>query len=352
MSQTITALFDSRTEANDSASKLREMGVLDSDITVSPETAREELTGSSTERGGFWGYIESMFGGGGDHQTYAEGVRRGGVIVTVNTQDDKIDHVMDVLEQHGSVDLDERENTWRKDGWQTTPVAVSSASHTPSSASGHRDDVLKVVEEDLDVGKRAVNRGKVRIHSYVVERPVTENVTLHQETVAVERRPVDRPATAADLGADAFKNRTIEMDETHEEAVVSKTARVVEEVSLSKQSSDRVETVKDTLRSTKVDVEDGRSEMVGQKGVVGNDTSVGSKSVAQMIEDDMEVIGSDGQHIGAVDHVDGDMIKLKKMDAADFQHHLVPMGWVGSVDTRVKLTLTANDAKARWTAAA
>ena len=235
---------------------------------------------------------------------------------------------------------------------------LASAADFAKAPAGGRDDVLQVVEEDLNVGKRAVNRGKVRIHSYVVERPVTENVTLHTETVAVERRPVDRPATAADLGADAFRDRVIEMDETHEEAVVSKTARVVEEVSLRKQANDRVETIEDKLRSTKVDVEDGRSVAGERKNLAGvqtsNDALASNASDShEEIEEDMEVVGSDGQHLGAVDHVDGDMIKLKKIDpAANGQHHLIPVIWVGAVDTRVMLTISANDAKARWTAAA
>ena len=47
-----------------------------------------------------------------------------------------------------------------------------------------------MAEEELHVGKRDVNRGRVRIHSHVVEKPVEEQVTLRHETVDVERRPV------------------------------------------------------------------------------------------------------------------------------------------------------------------
>ncbi len=119
------------------------------------------------------------------------------------------------------------------------------------------EDVLQVVEERLNVGKRAVSRGKVRLHSYVVESAVSEDVTLRDETVTIDRHAVDRPVAA--LGADAFQERTIELEEIDEEAVVSKTARVVEEIGIRKDVSDRTETVRDTVRSTKVDVEDGRT---------------------------------------------------------------------------------------------
>ena len=92
----------------------------------------------------------------------------------------------------------------------------------------------------MSVGKRAVSGGTTRIRRYVVETPVQEQVTLHGEKVTMERRPVTdgRPVGDAD-----FTDKTIEMTETSEEAVVSKTARVTEEVSLRKEASDRVETV-------------------------------------------------------------------------------------------------------------
>jgi hypothetical protein len=72
--------------------------------------------------------------------------------------------------------------------------------------------------------------------------------------VNVERRPVDRPLTGADLN-NAFKERTIEATETGEEAVVAKSAHVVEEVVVNKEVGQRTETVRDTVRRTDVDVQ-------------------------------------------------------------------------------------------------
>ena len=70
------------------------------------------------------------------------------------------------------------------------------------------------------------------------------------------RRPVDRLATSADLD---FTDKTIEAEERVEEAVVSKEARVVEEIGLRRDSEERVETVSDTVRKTEVEVVDERS---------------------------------------------------------------------------------------------
>ena len=96
-----------------------------------------------------------------------------------------------------------------------------------------------------------VNRGGTRIRRFVVETPVEEQVTLHDETVVLDRRPV----TDGRLAADSFSEKTIEMTATAEEPVVGKTARVVEEVGLHKEAADRVETIRDTVRKEQVEVE-------------------------------------------------------------------------------------------------
>jgi uncharacterized protein (TIGR02271 family) len=118
------------------------------------------------------------------------------------------------------------------------------------------ETVVPVAAEHLEVGKRTIDRGSVRVHSHVVETPVEEQVQLREETVQVERRPVDRPV--GDV-SNAFQERSIEVRETVEEPVVAKTARVTEEVVISKNVEERVQTVSDTVRRTEVEVEDTRA---------------------------------------------------------------------------------------------
>ena len=397
--QTITAMFDTRAHADQAAAQLRQAGVPASDVVVSPENARDELgvrasdmsTNAAPKKTGFWASLEDMFGGTEDHDTYIEGLRRGGTLLTAHVEDGHIDRAVDILEQHGSVDLDERETSWRSEGWSggstgaalaatgvagagttglamagtvpatkvvtaearvATPVATAPVATAPiaakaapvqTAARAGTDEVLQVVEERLDVGKRAVSRGKVRLHSYVVEKNVSENVSLHDETVTIDRRPVDRAIGA--LGADAFVERTIEAEETGEEAVVSKSARVVEEIGVRKDAVERTETVRDSVRSTKVEVEDART--VGTTAKVGATGDFGAR-----LAKDMEVVGSDGQHLGVIDHVEGDTIKLKRNDpASGGQHHLIAVTSVASVGAKVTLKMTTKDAKARWTVA-
>jgi hypothetical protein len=66
----------------------------------------------------------------------------------------------------------------------------------------------------------------------------------------------------------------------------------------------------------------------------------------------MEVVGSDGKHIGIVDRLDGgDRIKLTKKDSqAAGQHHFIPFGWVAHVDAHVHLNKSSRDAMAQWQA--
>jgi len=112
---------------------------------------------------------------------------------------------------------------------------------------------IPIVEESLQVGKREVERGGVRVESKIVERPVQENVSLREEHVHVERKPVNRAVEPGDMAA--FREGTIELHERAEEAVVAKTARVVEEVIVGKDVGQRTEQVNATLRHTEVSID-------------------------------------------------------------------------------------------------
>ncbi|MGR4866383.1 DUF2171 domain-containing protein [Caulobacter sp. LARHSG274] len=71
---------------------------------------------------------------------------------------------------------------------------------------------------------------------------------------------------------------------------------------------------------------------------------------ASQIREHQEVVGSDGGHVGRVDHVVGAEIELAKFDlGGGLKHHLIPITWVDHVDDDgVHLTMTQDDAKALW----
>ena len=275
MSSTLTALFDTRAEAEAAKQRLQSARV-DADhihIHDKSSTGYKETGYSSQEDVGFWDSIKNAFVPDEDRHTYEEGVRRGGALLTADVDDDCIDEAVKVLESANTVDIDDRSSQWRSSGWEH-PAAGASAAGTGAAGlgatalgalhgddkvtnrdqlSGNQEEVIPVVEESLVVGKRDVSRGGVRVRSYVSETPVHEQVRLRNERVNVERRTVDQPLSAAD--GDAFQERTISMTATGEEAVVGKTARVVEEVVVSKTADERVEEVSDTVRKTEVDVD-------------------------------------------------------------------------------------------------
>ena len=71
---------------------------------------------------------------------------------------------------------------------------------------------------------------------------------------------------------------------------------------------------------------------------------------ASNIREHMEVVGSDGGHVGRVDHVNGEEIELARLDiASGLTHHLIPLSWVDYVEEdRVNLGLTSDQARSRW----
>jgi stress response protein YsnF len=179
---------------------------------------------------------------------YAEGIKRGGAFVAVETSDEQADEAVDVLENYNPADINTRISEWRETGWTGFNPDVP---YTPSTTTN--DEVrVPVIEEELKVGKREANNGnRVHVHTYVTETPVQEQVTLREEHVSVERTPVNRPANAADFGQEA----DYEFTERSEEAVVEKQARVVEEVVVRKDVNERTETVSDTVRRQDVEID-------------------------------------------------------------------------------------------------
>ncbi len=115
------------------------------------------------------------------------------------------------------------------------------------------NNTVSVIEENLKVGKQTVQTGGVYIKSRIVEHPAEETVNLKEEHVIVERTPVNRVVSNTDLNT--FQEGTVELTEHAEVPVVSKEARVVEEISLGKEVNEREETIRDTVRHTEVDIE-------------------------------------------------------------------------------------------------
>jgi len=300
MNRTVTALFDTRQEAEAAKARLQSSNidadrirVVDKDSSSSSSSSSYSSGSSSSSSGGenkgFFASLSDMFMPDEDRHAYSEGISRGGFLVCAQVDDDQADEAVQILEDSNSVDFDERQEQWRGDGWagwtggtmnnqgvgsssqmnagysQQQPQqqqAFQATGQTGSQEHGRvvQEEHIPLVEEELRVGKREVNRGSARVRSYVREVPVHEQVSLREEHVDVERRPVSGERIDPARASEMLQDRTIEMTETAEEAVVAKEARIAEEVVVRKTAEEHVEQIDDTVRRTEVDIDEGGSD--------------------------------------------------------------------------------------------
>lgn len=274
MSQVLVGVFDSFEQADQALEQLTQTGIPRSSMEVhansrtgdelAANTADGEQTAPVKESaaykiGHFFGHL---FGGGeapAEVGHYQEAVRRGGAVLTVTVVDEaQMISARSALHEAGAVDIEERVAQWKNSGYQGyDPSAVQ---YSAEETAAERQS-FAVVRESLEVGKREVQTGGVRVYSRATETPVSEAVTLREEHATIERHPVDRIATAEDL-----KAASVEVRETAEHAVVAKTAHVVEEVTVGKEASERTETINETLKGTEVEVERVEGASPGHPG--------------------------------------------------------------------------------------
>ena len=273
MAHTVIGIFDDASEAQNAVDQLISQGFSRHNIDLSagrgndttgsdaliPDrhantsgTRTEELVDDTKDVGSsVGGFFSSLFGSDDDEDTkmYSSVASRGSVVTVHADTDAQAEQAADILDEAGAVDVNERAAQY---GYASTaPTAMTNT--TPPVMGVEGDQTIKVIEENLEVGKRTVETGGVRLRSRIVAKPVEESIRLREERVTVNRTPVNRPATAADLNA--FQEGQIEMTEHAEVPVVSKTANVVEEISVGKAITEREEVIRDTVRKTEVDVD-------------------------------------------------------------------------------------------------
>ena len=259
MTEMIVAAFDSPSVAQAAIRDLENAQIPSAQIrnyTKDEPAYQEYRTRQPEHQGGFWSWlIGEEPNQTQEYAAYDTSLASGHTVVTVAVDELNADAVMGILNQHGPHDIHEQARAG-SETYQTGTAAYPPA-QTPSTSGitgGKQEEVIPLAEEELQVGKRTVDRGTTSIRRYVVRKPVEESVTLRDETVSVERR---RPVTQGEAGvpAGAFEERTVEMHQTAEEPVVNKTARVAEEVIVRKDVTERTETVRDDVRREEVDVQ-------------------------------------------------------------------------------------------------
>lgn len=278
MAQTVVGLFNSASEAQQAVQQLMSAGFIQSNVDVAAQDAQQvqqragspgsnndpsdfrNSSGTAAEgaadaasrtagqaEDGIGRFFSNLFGGAdsNDARAYTNVTRGGGSVVTVHAASaQEAERARDILDNHGAMDVHEQA--------QARGFGMTGAQGVPPN-TGQNAQQVNIIEENLQVGKRAEQTGGARIRSRIIEKPVEEHVRLRKEHVSVQRRDVNRPATEADFAA--FKEGEISITEQAERAVVSKEARVVGEVSVEKNVTERDEVVRDTVRKTDVEVE-------------------------------------------------------------------------------------------------
>lgn len=241
MSQTVVGIFNDVTEAQNAVDQLLNSGFTQADVDMT--TGRNSDAYSTDEHdeheSGIARFFKNLFGDDDEEKTRYTRVGANRSIVTVHTDtDEESERAARLLDEYGAIDVDENYNEYTG--------SLNAVDDTQSMK-------IPVIEENLKVGKREVETGGVRLRSRIIKKPVEENIRLREEHVSVERNKVDRPVDETDF--DNFKEGTVEMREQAEVPMVQKEARVVEEVSVGKETTHRKEKIRDNVRKTEVDVE-------------------------------------------------------------------------------------------------
>jgi uncharacterized protein (TIGR02271 family) len=120
------------------------------------------------------------------------------------------------------------------------------------------DDAMTRSEEELAVGKRSVESGRVRLRKYVVTEQVQQTVPVQREEVRVEREPITDANVDAATDGPAISDEEHEVVLHEEEVVTEKRAVPKERVRLDKDTVVEEAQVSDEVRKEQIEVEDGR----------------------------------------------------------------------------------------------
>jgi len=234
--QTLVAVYPSREQAEEMKVKLIDHGVPQDKIALSPESGGSGTRVRADERpSSFWEWLFGSDVDDNDRELYSDSLSGGRTAVSVYLPDgQQRDEVERLLHTHGAMDLSADVGT----AADADGKAATSSEHIP------------IVKEELEVGKRQTEQ-RYHVRVYPVQRAVSETVNLRDERVVIERRPTGTYSPSEkDLSP-----REFDVVERHEEPVVAKTARATEEVVVSRESTEHTETVRDTVKETKVEVE-------------------------------------------------------------------------------------------------
>jgi uncharacterized protein (TIGR02271 family) len=240
MTKILVAVYEQDEQAQQTARQLATLGIAQHEISVLSGQGGSTPTGLLGDARSGAHLVRKLVETGipqEQAELYAQGLEHGLSLVVARVENDRAEEAGQVMERQPIVDIETRAEQWA------------------GRREGAQEETAQAIEEELHVGKRQTRGGRVRLHTSVEELPVEERIRLREEEVHVERRPVDRPVSPEEAKK-GFEERSVEISATVERPVVSKEARVVEEVAVGKTAQEREEVVRDTVRRSKIEIED------------------------------------------------------------------------------------------------
>jgi len=215
------------------------------------------LTGDQLREPGLWHRLFGRDIQSYEATLYGRSVDAGGTLLTVRVPESDVARATSILNAHQAVDILKRAEQHGLVSTATTEKLATAPAAPPVMTRAVGDtvageEVLALAEEQINVGKRMVREGATRIRRFVTEKPVEAQVTLHEEHARVVRRAITDPNYVRNID---WTDKTIEITETTEEPVITKSAHIAEEVVVQREGKDHVETVRDKVRRQQVEVE-------------------------------------------------------------------------------------------------
>jgi hypothetical protein len=282
----LVAVYDSLDTARRVSDRLLAEGVSPADVRLTDAALTRGTSDVPHREGGFFDWLFASDVPDYDRDRYSTHLNEKRVAVSVRAADQHWhDRMLAIMEEFNPIDIEEdghavtgerhvtgathfgatsvppagataRSNldaTARTDARMTARhdlgTTATTGAHARTRTGAEHEEVIPVVKEELDVGKRQTER-RYRVKSYVIEHPIEKTVMVRDERVEIEHRPISR---SGDLRMP--QEREIEVVERHEEPFAEKRVTGNEEIVVRKETVERPETVRGTVRETKVDVE-------------------------------------------------------------------------------------------------
>jgi uncharacterized protein (TIGR02271 family) len=267
--QKLVSVFDTNQGAQEAVSALMAAGFDRADI--HSITADEIKTYGATAndisaKPGIWHRLFGEDVVAYEGKVFGDTIKAGGTVLSLRVPEEQAQKAIGILQKHKTVDIEQRAHDVGAVAVAAPPEIKAITQPTVASPVVARpvdehDQVIRLAEEQLKVGKEVVDAGTTRVRKFVTERPVTQDVSLHEEHAEVLRRAVSDPKYVGDID---WSDQTVVVTETAERAVVAKVPMITEEVVIRRAASDHLETIRDTIRKQGIELQkyDSKGQLI------------------------------------------------------------------------------------------